>query len=97
MADVELKTCPKCGQELRADKNFYKKKDGTYMDLCRKCLTMHVNNFDESTYLWILEEMDFPYVEHIWVKHRDRKYAKNHNLTGMSVLGSYAGSMRLTT
>lgn len=86
--------CKKCGQEL-AEVNFYKKRNGEFVDICKKCLTMHVNNFDESTYLWILEELDFPYVEHLWQSHRDKAYAKNRNLTGMSVLGSYLGSMRL--
>ena len=34
--------------------------------MCKKCLTMHIDNFDESTYLWLLEKMDVPYVPEEW-------------------------------
>lgn len=96
MADYEEKHCPKCGQDLRIDKNFFKRRDGSYVDLCKKCLTMHVDNFDPETFLWILEDMDFPYIEHQWNKHRERKLAKWGKLTGLSVLGSYCSSLRIS-
>lgn len=53
MATVEkmTKTCQKCGKMMDVTTQFYKKNDGTYTDLCKKCLTMHINNFDPSTFL----------------------------------------------
>ena len=70
-------------------------KTGTRMDLCKKCLTMHIDNFDPSTFLWILQDMDLPYIPEEWNVLRDRAFAKNPNLTGMSVFGKYLSKMKL--
>ena len=59
--DNEFKTCQKCGKTMKVDQ-FYQRKDGSKMDLCKKCLTMHIDNFNPETFLWILEDMDIPYV-----------------------------------
>ena len=40
--------------------------------MCKECLTMHVNNFDEDTYVWILKEADFPYVPEEWNAIREK-------------------------
>ena len=39
--------------------------------------------------------MDFPYIEEEWNVIREKAYAKNKNLTGMSVLGKYLSKMRI--
>lgn len=46
-----VKICKKCGKLMDVTAQFYKKNDGNYTDLCKKCLTMHIDNFDESTFL----------------------------------------------
>ena len=52
---AETKYCPKCSKTLDVS-NFYKRKtDGSYMDMCKKCITLHVNPFKPDTFLWILE------------------------------------------
>ena len=56
---------------------------------------MHIDNFDPETYLWILKKMDMPYVPEEWNVLRDRAYAKNKNLNGMSVFGKYLSKMKL--
>ena len=89
------KLCQKCGKMLDEDTQFYTYKDGTKTEMCKKCLTMHIDNFDESTYLWLLEKMDVPYVPEEWNVLRDRAYAKNPNLNGMSVFGKYLSKMKL--
>lgn len=96
MADtVEMCTCQKCAKTMKADQ-FYTYKDGRKTELCKKCLTMHVNNFDEHTYLWILEKLDVPYIPEEWNVLRDRAYAKNPaGMTGMSVIGKYLSKMKL--
>jgi hypothetical protein len=33
---------------------------------------MHVDNFDPDTFLWILKELDVPWVPYFWNKIRDR-------------------------
>ena len=65
------------------------------MDLCKKCLTMHIDNFNPETFLWILQDMDLPYIPEEWNVLRDRAFAKNPNLTGMSVFGKYLSKMKL--
>lgn len=62
---------------------------------CKKCLTMHINNFDPSTYLWILQECDVPYIPDEW-NSLMASYAKDKNkLTGMTILGRYLSKMKL--
>jgi hypothetical protein len=88
-------TCQKCGKTMD-DKEFYTYRDGSKTELCKKCLTMHVDNFDESTFVWILEKLDIPYVPEEWNVLRDRAFAKDPaKMTGMSVLGRYISKMRL--
>lgn len=89
------KLCQKCGKMMDEDLQFYKYKDGSKTEMCKKCLTMHIDNFDESTYLWLLEKMDVPYVPEEWNVLRDRAFAKNPNLNGMSVFGKYLSKMKL--
>ena len=87
--------CPKCRKTM-SDVNFYTFKDGTKCDLCKSCLTLHVNNFEPETFLWILEKFDVPYIEAEWNVLRDRAYAKDpHKVTGSSIIGKYLSKMKL--
>lgn len=87
--------CQKCGKVLD-EGQFYTYKNGTKTELCKKCLTMHIDNFDESTYLWLLEKMDVPYVPAEWNSLRDKAYAKDaEKMNGMSVFGKYLSKMKL--
>ena len=63
--------------------------------MCKKCLTMHVNSWDPETYLWILQEVDVPYVPDEWNKLLET-YGKNpEKVTGMTILGKYLSKMKL--
>lgn len=87
--------CQKCGKVLD-EGQFYTYKNGSKTELCKKCLTMHIDNFDESTYLWLLEKMDVPYVPAEWNSLRDKAYAKDaEKMNGMSVFGKYLSKMKL--
>ena len=87
--------CNKCGKTL-ALTNFYTYKDGSHCELCKACLTMHFNNWEPDTYLWIIEKFDYPYVEAEWIKIRDKVYEKDpYKITGMSVIGRYFSKMKL--
>lgn len=90
-----LRQCQKCGRSMDEETQFYLRKDRTRMDLCKKCLTMHIDNFNPDTFLWILEDMDFPWIPEEWNILRDKAFAKNPNLNGMSVLGKYLAKMRI--
>ena len=92
---AEMRYCSKCRKTL-ADTNFYQYKDGTKCELCKACLTMHVNNFQPDTYLWLLEKFDVPYIPSEWNTLRDREYQKNpYKMNGMSVFGRYLSKMKL--
>ena len=95
MADKPRYYCEKCGKTM--DENqFFTYKDGTKTEMCKKCLTMHIDNFDESTFLWLLKKMDLPYIPQEWNTLRDRIYEKDpEKLTSQSVFGRYLSKMKL--
>lgn len=89
------KVCEKCKRQME-DTNFYTYSDGTKHKYCKACLTLHIDNFDPSTFLYILEDMDVPWLPWEWNNLRDKAYAKNPNkMTGMSVIGKYLSKMKL--
>lgn len=68
--------------------------DGKF-PLCKKCLTMHVDNWNPDTYLWILQEADVPYIPDEWNRLLN-SYGRNaKKLTGMTILGRYLSKMKL--
>lgn len=90
--------CEKCKRTMD-EGQFYTYHDGSKTELCKKCLTLHINNFDESTYIWLLQKMDVPYVPGEWIVLRDKALAKANDdptkLNGMSVFGKYLSKMKL--
>ena len=92
---AEQQYCEKCRKTM-ATTNFYTYKDGTKCELCKGCLTMHINNFEPDTFLWLLKKFDVPYIEAEWNVLRDRAYAKDpYKMNGMSVFGKYLSKMKL--
>ena len=93
--EVKSYTCQKCNKSMN-ETNFFTYKDGRKTELCKKCMTMHIDNFDESTFLWLLEKMDVPYIEAEWRVLRDRAFAKDpYKMNGASVFGKYIAKMKL--
>ena len=92
--------CEKCGK-MMDDTQFYTSKniekyppDGK-MSNCKKCLTMHVDNWDPETYKWILQEIDVPYIKEEWNALLER-YGKDPNkITGLTIIGRYLSKMKL--
>lgn len=90
-----MKRCERCGKNMQ-EIQFYTYKSGEKTELCKKCLTAHIDNFDESTYLWLLEKMDVPYIPGEWSSLRDKAFQKNPDkMDGMSVFGKYLSKMKL--
>ena len=56
---------------------------------------MHVNNFDPETYLWILQEVDVPYIPDEWNNLLARYGKDPSKLTGVTILGRYLSKMKL--
>ena len=92
--------CKKCGKmmdekEFYVSKNIEKYPPDGRMDICKKCLTMHVDNWDPETYKWILEEVDVPYIKEEWDALLE-KYGKDpKKITGLTIIGRYLSKMKL--
>lgn len=92
---MSKKICAKCNRQME-DTNFYTYKNGQKHKYCKACLTMHIDNFNPQTFLYILEDMDVPYIEEEWNVLRDKAYAKNpQKMNGQSVIGKYLSKMKL--
>ena len=91
--------CEKCNKTMKADQfygsnNLAKYPEGK-LKQCKQCITIHVNNFDPDTYLWILQECDVPYVPEEWNKLLLSYGQDRSKLTGMTILGRYLSKMKL--
>ena len=92
---MATKICQKCSKAMDENTQFYTYKNGEKTEMCKKCLTMHIDNFDESTFLWLIQKMDVPYIKSEWDTLRDRAAAKGlDKLNGMSVFGKYLSKMK---
>lgn len=92
--------CERC-KRTKAVTSFYRSNnteqfpDG-YINICKDCLTMHINNFDPATYVDAIQLLDIPYVPDEWNKLLT-KYAANNpeKLNGSTVFGRYVAKMHL--
>lgn len=96
----EMYYCEKCHKTMRASEfyssnNLEKYPNDGKFTMCKKCLTMHVDNWNPETYLWILQEADVPYVPKEWQGLMDKYGRDKSKLTGMTILGRYLSKMKL--
>ena len=96
----EMYYCEKCHKTMRASEfyssnNLEKYPNDGKFTMCKKCLTMHVDNWNPDTYLWILQEADVPYVPKEWQGLMDKYGRDRSKLTGMTILGRYLSKMKL--
>lgn len=92
--------CEKCNRTLAAEdfytsNNLEKYPNDGKLNQCKKCITMHVDNWNPDTYLWILQEVDVPYVPEEWDKLMTSYIKDNKKITGMTILGRYLSKMKL--
>ena len=98
MADTYY--CEKCnrtmnGTEFYSSNNLEKYPNDGKFPVCKKCMTMHVDNWNPDTYLWILQEADVPYVPDEWNKLMEKYGRDPQSMTGMTILGRYLSKMKL--
>ena len=100
MSDKATILCEKCRKTMDVS-NFYISKntekyppDGR-LNVCKKCLTMHVNNWEPSTYMHILQEIDIPYIPQEWEALLERYGKDPKKVTGVTILGRYLSKMKL--
>ena len=91
--------CEKCNRTMGADQFYGSNNEVKYSEgklkQCKKCITMHVDNFDSNSYLWILQECDVPYVPDEWNKLLQTYGKDKSKLTGATILGRYLSKMKL--
>lgn len=92
--------CEKCNRTMGADQfyssnNLEKYPNDGKFPMCKKCMTMHVDNWNPDSYMWILQEADVPYIPDEWNKLM-ASYAKDRSkVTGMTIVGRYLSKMKL--
>ena len=91
--------CEKCGKTMD-EVNFYSSKNvekypEKRLHICKKCITMHVDNWNPDTYLWILQECDVPYVPDVWNALIAKNQAKGTKITSLTILGRYLAQMQM--
>ena len=89
--------CPKC-KKIYEETNYYRYKNNTRcFDMCKKCLTENIDNFNPNTFLWLLKKFNIPFVEGEWNIIRDYICKKRPESIkdGRSVFGRYLERMKL--
>lgn len=87
--------CDTCGRSLAGDE-FMTGRDRQKITTCTTCLTANVDNTRPETFLPILERLDVPYVQDLWIDQAKRQYCKNPEGFGpRSVLGLYVRTMKM--
>ena len=92
--------CEKCHRTM-SEKEFYGSNNLTKypndgkLNRCKKCITMHVDNWNPETYLWILQECDVPWIPDEWNRLLENYGRDPSKLTGLTILGRYLSKMKL--
>ena len=92
--------CEKCNRTMGADQfyssnNLEKYPNEGKLPQCKKCITMHVDNWNPDTYLWIIQEVDVPYIPEEWNKLMMTYARDGMKVTGTTILGRYLSKMKL--
>lgn len=81
--------------QFYTSKNIEKYPPDGKIDVCKKCLTMHVDNWNPETYKWILQEIDVPYIKEEWNGLLERYGKDPKKVTGLTIIGRYLSKMKL--
>ena len=98
--DTNMIYCEKCRKTM-SEKNFFssnnleKYPNNGKVNQCKACMTMHINNWDPNSYLWILQELDIPYLPDQWNSIMQKHASDPDKLVGGAILGKYIATMRL--
>ena len=91
--------CEKCNRTMNVDQfyqsNNLEKYPSRYLNQCKKCLTMHVDNWNPDSFLWILQDIDVPYIPDEWNKLLANYGRDKSKVTGVTILGRYLSKMKL--
>lgn len=99
MPEKKKRYCTKCRSTKNED-NFYKsnnleKYPEGFLNQCKDCITMHVDNWEPETFMWILQECDVPYVPDQWNQLLSRYGKDPSSVKGTTIIGRYLSAMKL--
>lgn len=80
----------------KMENKYYKDRYGNFYTKKSKIeLQERIDDNDPSTFLPVLEEMNYPYIEEVW--NNCVEFAKKHNLYNLkhSIIGKYIAKMNL--
>lgn len=83
------------GEQFYSSNNLEKYPNDGKFPQCKKCITMHIDNWNPDTYLWILQEADVPYIPDEWNKLMASYARDGKKVTGTTILGRYLSKMKL--
>ena len=91
----EKKKCAKCGR-MKPNVRFYKDRKGVRVDTCRECLLEGVDLKKPSTFLPVLQKLDYPFIEELWLEQCKKQYTKDpERFDPKNVVGIYSRVMKL--
>ena len=82
--------CKKC-QIDKQETEFLTGRDDKYLCICKECVDKHFNPDDSNTFMWMLKELDIPYIEKYWKERQESCARYEKPLT----LGYYVSYMKL--
>ena len=96
---MEKAYCSQCNRTMNIDQFYLSKRVDEYpggvLPKCKKCFTMHINNWEPSTFIPLLEIIDVPYVPAEWNVLLDRYGKDPKKTTTMAIFGRYLSKMKL--
>lgn len=96
---AEEKYCEVCKRthnvkEFYSSNNLEKYPDGK-LNICKKMITMNIDNWNPETFLPVLQECDVPYIPKIW-NNKLAAYGKDRSkVTGLTIIGRYLSTMKI--
>ena len=81
-------------KEFYSSNNTEKYPDGK-LNICKKMITMNVDNWNPDTFLPILQECDVPYIPDVWNKTLAKYGQDRSKVTGLTIIGRYLSSMKI--
>ena len=97
---MEKRTCQKCNRFLNIDQ-FYRSRNleayppEGYLPVCKKCFTMHLNNWEPSSITQLLEIMDVPYIPEEWEALLQRYGQDPKKTSQTAIFGRYLSKLKL--
>jgi hypothetical protein len=84
--------CKKC-QIDKQETEFLTGRDDKHLCVCKECVDKKFNPNDSATFMWILKELDIPYIEQFWKERR--AFRENHEKP--FTIGFYISYMKLAS